>query len=305
MSRSSLILLQRAAGNRAVSQYLTVQRCGSIPPDECPCHSGAEPESDAQVENADAGTDVQIAAVNDVVAGPSLQRWTLGAAPAPNPTWVPVTDPAHVARVGQAQASIAGVLASRNCRNYFSSTCTNAAAANALAQAYDNAIVYHRPVDDNEFGSSITGTSNISYNLRSFRIGRAMMASTLLHEMFHTCDPTVDARDELDAENAVEACRMHTPWIDTVSPRRGGAGTRVTIVGWGFGATRGPADEVQIAGMAAPVISWDFLPDNTSRVRIVVENPAGSGAGAGAGAGSDVVVVNNGVRSNAVPFTLT
>lgn len=35
--------LQRAAGNRAVQQYLQVQRCGSIPASECPCQDDAEP----------------------------------------------------------------------------------------------------------------------------------------------------------------------------------------------------------------------------------------------------------------------
>ena len=229
----------------------------------------------------------------------------MGSAPAPNPTWVPVTDPAHISRLNQAEASIRGILASRNCQNYFRNNCTNAAGAGALQQAFDNALVYHRPVDDNEFGSSINGTSNIAYNRRSFRIGQSMMASTLLHEMFHTCDPTIDPSDELSAENAVEACRLHTPWIDSCNPRRGGAGTPVTIVGWGFGPKQQSVDEVRIAGMSAVVTSWNFLPDNSSRVRVVAEVPASSGGGAGAGAGTEIVVINNGVSSNAVPFTIT
>lgn len=33
-----LLQLQRSAGNRAIAQSLQVQRCGSIPPDQCPCH---------------------------------------------------------------------------------------------------------------------------------------------------------------------------------------------------------------------------------------------------------------------------
>jgi hypothetical protein len=33
-----LLRMQRSAGNRAVAEYLRVQRCGSTPPDECPCH---------------------------------------------------------------------------------------------------------------------------------------------------------------------------------------------------------------------------------------------------------------------------
>ena len=286
----------------------TIARCAD---GSCHCggacrqpHEGAEdalPAAPSSEEDAEHDLRIRLRPRDSAAR---LQRWALGGAPAPA-GWTVVTDPDHVARVAQAEASIRGVLASRNCQNYFGGTCTNGAGPTALQQAFNNATVYHRAVDDNEFGASINGTSNIAYNLRSFRIGKNMMASTLLHEMFHTCDPTLDANDELDAENAVEACRMHTPWIDTVNPRSGGAGTRVTIVGWGFGARQQAVDEVRIGGMAATIASWVFLTDNTSRVRIVAEVPASSGAGAGAGAGSDLVVINNGVSSNAIPFTIT
>ncbi|MGH3764775.1 MAG: eCIS core domain-containing protein [Pseudonocardiaceae bacterium] len=234
-----------------------------------------------------------------------LQRWALGAAPAP-PAWDVVTNPAHIARVKQAEAVIRGVLTSPNCQNYFRGKCTKFVGANALQQAFDSAMIYHRPDDDNVFGESDYDTSDIAYNRRSFRIGHFMMASTLLHELFHTCKPTPRGVErELAAENAVEACRLYTPWIDSINPRSGGYGTRVTIVGWGFGPTQQSVDEVRIAGMGAAIVSWDFLPDNSSRVRIVAEVPGSSGGGAGAGASSDIVVINNGVPSNAVPFRVT
>jgi hypothetical protein len=35
---SQLIAMQRLAGNRAASALVAVQRCGSVPPDQCPCH---------------------------------------------------------------------------------------------------------------------------------------------------------------------------------------------------------------------------------------------------------------------------
>ena len=44
-----LLHLQRAAGNRAVAQLLSVQRCGSTPPDQCPCHQG-DSEDDATAQ---------------------------------------------------------------------------------------------------------------------------------------------------------------------------------------------------------------------------------------------------------------
>lgn len=42
---AQLLALQRLAGNRATSGLLTVQRCGPIPSDECPCNEGSEPGS--------------------------------------------------------------------------------------------------------------------------------------------------------------------------------------------------------------------------------------------------------------------
>lgn len=226
--------------------------------------------------------------------GATVHRWALGAAPAPL-DWEVVTDPVHLRRLRQAEDIVRGVLTSRRCQNFFASGCRNGN-ANSLQDSFDAANVYLRPFDDNIFGER-TGT-NIAFNLRAFRIGRFMMASTLLHEIFHTCDPTaVQNTRELNSENAVEACRLHTPWIDTATPRRGAPGTRVTILGWGFGPVQGPADEVLIGNVTAPVVSWDFTTDSSSRVQIVVEVPAGAGAGG-------LVVINNRVASNNVPFTV-
>ncbi len=225
-----------------------------------------------------------------------IQRWQVGTAPAPA-GWDVVTDPNHLRRLAQAEQIVRGVLASRNCQNYFRDNCTNGAGARALQQAFDNARVYLNPVDNNVFGEQSGTSPNIAFNLRAFRIGRFMMASTLLHEMFHTCDPTFDAQDELDAENAVETCRLHTPWIDVVSPRSAAVGSRITIRGWGFGPTQGSTDEVRIGGISATVVSWTFMTDNSSRVEIVAEVPAGV-------SGSGVTIVNNGVVSNFARFTV-
>jgi hypothetical protein len=127
-----------------------------------------------------------------------------------------------------------------------------------------------------------------------------MMASTLFHEMFHTCDPTPTATQnlrELNAENAVETCRIYTPWIDEVFPRSAAVGSRITIRGWNFGPTQSGADEVRIGGISAPIVSWTFTTDNSSRVEIVAEVPSGAGIGG-------VTVINNGVASNNARFTV-
>ncbi|NJL46811.1 MAG: DUF4157 domain-containing protein [Leptolyngbyaceae cyanobacterium SM2_5_2] len=223
-----------------------------------------------------------------------VQRWNIGTAPAPA-GWEVVTDRQQLRRLNQAESIVRSVLTSRRCQNHFSGSCGT---ANALQDTFDNSNVYLRPFDDNVFGER-TGR-NIAFNLRSFRIGRYMMASTLLHEMFHTCDPTPRATQnlrEFNAENAVEVCRLHTPWIDVVSPRSAAVGSRITIRGWGFGPTQGSTDEVRIGGIPAIVVSWAFMTDNSSRVEIVAEVPAGT-------AGGGVTIVNNGVVSNVARFTV-
>ncbi|GAB3255292.1 eCIS core domain-containing protein [Chitinimonas naiadis] len=232
--------------------------------------------------------------------GGTIRRWNVGPAPAPH-GWNVITDAEHLRRLGQAEAIVRGVIGSRNCRSFFEDNCTNGQGANALQDAFDNANVYLRPGDDNVFGEGEFGGHNIAFNERAFRIGRFMMASSLLHEMFHNCDTTgagTGRAAELGAENSVEACRLHTPWIDTVSPRTGTGGDQVTIRGWGFGPVQGGSDGVTIGGVNATIVSWAFMAGTSSRVEIVAEVPAGAGAGG-------VVVTNNGVRSNAARFTAT
>lgn len=231
--------------------------------------------------------------------GGVVRRWSIGAAPAPAANWSVLTDAEHLRRVRQAEGIVRGLLGSRKCRNYFRDRCTDGGGANALRNAFDNARIYLLPRDDDVFGSSINGTHDIAVNLRRLRIGRYAIADTLTHEMFHTCDPVVDPNDEIDAENANEVCRLYTPWIGSLNPRRGGAGTRVTITGIGFGGGQGSADRVRIGGVDARIVSWAFTrAAGSSAVRIVAEVPAGAGPGG-------VMVINNGVASNPVTFTVT
>ncbi len=229
--------------------------------------------------------------------GDRIQRWSLGGAPAPFADWE-VVPPEHVARVDKAEAIVRGVLADARCVNFFRDNCTDGSGAAALPNAFAGAKVYHRNADDQTLGESDT-SSNIAYNTRTYRIGRFMMASTLLHEMFHTCDPVWDATDEIQAENAIETCRLHTPFISAMSPASGPVGAVVRLSGFSFGGRRGGADQVLVNGLPAAIRSWGFTGGSgNSGQEIVFEVPAGATTG-------DVVVVNNGVRSNARSFTVT
>lgn len=234
-------------------------------------------------------------------AAGEVRRWKLGTAPAPYPAWSVVTDADQKKRLGEAEGIVSGVVASKHCQNHYKDRCTNGGGAGVLKDTFDKATVYLRPQDDNIFGEGEFGGHNLAFNLRAYRIGRYMLASTLLHEMFHNCDRKgagTGRAAELSAENAVEACRLYTPWIDTLSRRSGPAGTRVTITGWNFGPTRSADDAVEIGGVGARIVSWDFMAGTSSRVQIVAEVPAGAGPGG-------VVVINNGVRSNAAAFSAT
>jgi IPT/TIG domain len=208
-----------------------------------------------------------------------------------------ITDPEHLRRYNQAEAIVRGVLTSRRCLAFFRANCTSGA-ANPLQEAFDRANVYIRLVDDATTGEQIG--DNISFNLRAFRIGRWRIANALLHETFHVCDPVFDARDEIDAETAVEQCRVFTPFISNRRPRSGSVGTRVTIEGIGFGPSQGPADRVLFNGVdAGRAVSWGLVgTPGSSLARIVCEVPAGATTG-------DLVVVNNTVRSNALRFEVT
>jgi hypothetical protein len=230
----------------------------------------------------------------------TVRRWNVGPAPAPH-GWDEVTDADHLRRLAEAEVIVEQVVNNRRCQTFFTDNCTNGGGATVLRDTFDNANVYLRPFDDNVFGEGEFGGNNLAFNLRAFRIGRFMMASSLLHEMFHNCDATgagTGRAAELNAENAVERCRLHTPWIDTVAPRTATVGAQVTIRGWNFGPQQGTSDAVEIGGVTANVIRWEFMAGTSSRVEIVAEVPAGAASGG-------LVVINNAVRSNRARLTVT
>lgn len=53
-----MLAMQRLAGNRAAST-LVVQRCGPIPPDQCPCEGGSGEANGTSHESADRATTAQ------------------------------------------------------------------------------------------------------------------------------------------------------------------------------------------------------------------------------------------------------
>ena len=232
-----------------------------------------------------------------------VQRWDIGAAPAPRGHWSLVpSDPAvedQRTELDAAEAIVRGVLNSRRCVNFFRDNCGLGEGDAALQSAFDQAQVYFLDQDDNVFGEQAGTSRNIAYNRRAFRIGEFFMAGTLLHEMFHTCDPSFDPTDEIDAENAVEACRIYRPFIFDLSATSGAVGSQVTITGIGFGGAQGSTDRVTFNGVNATIVSWGFVGTaGNSATRIVCEVPTGATTG-------DLVVINNRVASNRRRFRVT
>jgi hypothetical protein len=198
---------------------------------------------------------------------------------------------------------IDGLTSSKRCREFFRDRCTAGLGATELATAIADAEVYEDPTESEQYGSSPTRTAagdprKISYNLTAYRIGRWMIASTLLHEMFHTCILGTIPDEEITAETAVERCRVYTPFILEVSPSSGPPGTEVLIRGFGFGPVQQAVDRVTFNGVdAGTADSWD-LSNIDSMVRVRIKVPAGASSG-------PIVVSNNTIPSNAVEFTVT
>jgi hypothetical protein len=90
------------------------------------------------------------------------------------------------------------------------------------------------------------------------------------------------------ASNSV-SFTINTAAIDSISPNNGLAGTQVTITGTGFGATQGNGN-VWLGTLPAIVSSW-------SDGEIIATVAAGAATG-------NAVVLQNGVMTNAVPFTI-
>ena len=216
-----------------------------------------------------------------------MQRWAIGAAPAPAlPGWTTVPDGTagedHRPLLAQAEAIVDGVSKEPPCKNFFRDQCLGGTDA-TLKTVFDNARVYHRSTTDGRAGSTQDGTSNLSYNLRAYAQGRFLLAATLLHELYHVCDPNAPANQaEITAENAVERCRIYTPLITVIEPPAAleagpgvAVGATVGIGGSGFGTVQAPGDRVTVAGVDAPIVSWGISrePGDATNV-IVIRLPA-------------------------------
>jgi hypothetical protein len=188
-------------------------------------------------------------------------------------------------------------LKAKRCRDYFEEKCKDGAADSAQ-KAFDRAIVYYAP-DAVEFGLS-KEPNIVAYNKLAFKIGRWEIASTLLHELFHTCDPDKDAMDEIVAEGATEMCGFYTPWLVEASPDEPFVGDPVTVRGMAIGQKQDANHYLQIGRVK--ITDYDEWQQGTGpRSDIVVKFkvPETMIRPGGGEKNFDIVAVNHGVRSNA------
>jgi len=285
------------AGRRLLAHELThVVQQRSAPPHQ---DQGAVSDAPAQAPPAAFSP---LAARHTVQAGP-IQRFSdtqFGTSPPSGKIEVPK---AHRPRVRAAMAILDGLAGDRRCKEFFKDNCTAGLGDTELATALSDVEIYEDPTESEQFGESDTRTAGadprkIAYNLTAFRIGRWMVASTLLHEMFHTCILGTIPDEEITAETAVEVCRLFTPFILEVSPKSGPVGTLVTIRGFEFGPSQKSVDRVTFNGVDAGTADAWVLSNADAMVRIQIRVPAGATSG-------PIVVENNGIPSNKVSFTVT
>jgi hypothetical protein len=220
-----------------------------------------------------------------------IQRLEIGhgAIPHGNTTWQEVPEE-HEPRAEAANDIIEEAAENPRLVNYFRDNAPGGTNT-TLQEVLDRARVWEIK-ETGPLGESYEGERDMAYDPYVYRIGRYMMASTLLHEMGHLASfPT-----EEQCENTTETARVYTPFIERIRPRSAAPGTRVTIRGMNFGFSQTPVDKIFFNGTdAGNAESWNWTHEDQSTAVINVPAEASSGP---------VWVENNRVKSNEVPFTV-
>ncbi len=219
-----------------------------------------------------------------------VQRMAVGAGASPDAGWQPV--PAtHQKRVESAVNEIDD-MADTNTRlkNYFKHHAPGGT-DKTLEDVNKKAKVWEMKKEGG-LGESFEGGSDMAYDTFMYRVGKWQLIATLLHEMGHLAKfPT-----EEECEQAQDAAYVYAPWIQSIAPKHAAVGTEVTIKGISFGPSQGPLDKVMFGDVeAGAATSWKWTHTEQGVIKITV--PAGAKTG-------PVVIVNNNVRSNEVPFTV-
>lgn len=151
----------------------------------------------------------------------------------------------------------------KKCADFFKDNCTGGTGTSAK-DTFSASTVYFLDDHSERFGLSdirkvAADKHVVAYNKYAYDIGRWEIASTLLHEMFHTCDMVVDNLDEVLAETATEECAFYSPWILEAGPLGLDVGDTMTLRGFQFGLTQDADHYVEMGGVKITSYSkWDF-----------------------------------------------
>ena len=124
------------------------------------------------------------------------------------------------------------------------------------------------------------------------------IAATLLHEMFHTCDMSVDDMDEILAEKATETCGFYAPWITKISPASLDVGDTLKLRGYQFGQKQDADHYVRMGGTRITDYKRWEQPKGASSVRVEFEVPKPVNDNYFLSKDAETAVVNHGHDSN-------
>lgn len=233
-----------------------------------------------------------------------VRRYTLATADHPTGNAYKKVPKAHISRVEKALDKIGEMVKGKNCKTYFKDNCTadGGAKLKRAQNAFDNANVYFRNDETDTLGASLTRNADtddrvIAYNKKTYNLGFWYIASTLTHEMFHTCILGAIANEEVVAEKAAEACRFYTPLLSGISPASAAPGDVVTLEGFNLGPLQDANHKLFLNGKHIKADSW-VIDAGASSNTIKFTIPAGAKSG-------EVHIENHNVKSAAKKLTIT
>ena len=208
----------------------------------------------------------------------------------------------HRDTVQKALDLIDNALKAKRCKDFFKDKCTGGTAATAQS-TFNASTVYYLADHTTRFGLSdirkvAADPHIVAYNQYAYDVGRWEIAATLLHEMFHTCDMSVDDMDEILAEKATETCGFYAPWITKISPASLDVGDTLEIKGYQFGQKQDADHYVRMGGTKITDYKRWEQPKGASSVRVEFEVPKSVNDNVFFSKDVETAVVNHGHDSN-------
>lgn len=208
----------------------------------------------------------------------------------------------HRDTVQKALDLIDKALKAKRCKDFFKDKCTGGTAATAQS-TFNASTVYYLADHTTRFGLSdvrkvAADPHVVAYNQYAYDVGRWEIASTLLHEMFHTCDMSVDDMDEILAEKALETCGFYAPWITNISPTSLDVGDTLKLQGYQFGQKQDADHYVRMGGTKITDYKRWEQPKGASSVGVEFEVPKSVNDNVFFSKDVETAVVNHGHDSN-------